>query len=110
MFQFLLRIATTTDQSSGQNFLGVDPYSLVRRALVIIRRAVKPQVFGGIPIRTNYLERQLNLPQPHEHLTAEQQYQQNAVYTQITQTVDVISAIAGYLVRKNFWSKNFPKF
>lgn len=86
---------------------GGDPYSLVRKALGILRRAIKPQIFGNIPLRTNQLERQLILPQqraPHEELSAEQQ---NLVYSQVTQTLDIILALVSYLVSFKICKKQF---
>lgn len=97
ILQWLLRIATSTDQPVVMQAHGADPYSLVRKALVILRRAIKPQIFGSVPLRTGHLERQLQLTQQraaHEELAPEQQ---TAVYNQVTQTLDIITAIVSYL-------------
>ncbi|KAI6180608.1 FAT domain-containing protein [Aphelenchoides besseyi] len=108
---FLLRIATTQETGASAAPAGAD--ILLRRALILLSLAVKPHIFGHVPLRVDLLVRLLNEFLKQEEMVIHEQQQSGgqmlppqqrvqppspALVAKVTQTIDVIAAITGFLV------------
>uniref|UniRef100_A0A914MSD7 HEAT repeat-containing protein 1 n=1 Tax=Meloidogyne incognita TaxID=6306 RepID=A0A914MSD7_MELIC len=98
VIMFLFRMATSTDQFSTSSGGGSSALEQInRRALLLLRLALKPNIFGNVvTIRTNLFEKQLQLPNPEQFSTANE----TAINQQlqlVNITLDVLSNIIPHL-------------
>ncbi|CAK5075327.1 unnamed protein product [Meloidogyne enterolobii] len=98
VIMFLFRMATSTDQFSTSSGGGSSALEQInRRALLLLRVALKPNIFGNVvTIRTNLFEKQLQLPNPEQFSTANE----TAINQQlqlVNITLDVLSNIIPHL-------------
>ncbi|KAI6206451.1 hypothetical protein M3Y94_00912100 [Aphelenchoides besseyi] len=114
VLMFLLRIATTHETGSAGGPGGADV--LLRRALILLSLAVKPHIFGHVPLRVDLLVRLLTEFLKQEEMVIHEQQQSGgqmlpqqqqrvqppspALISKVTQTIDVIAAITGFLPKE----------
>ncbi|KAL7072054.1 hypothetical protein ACQ4LE_008453, partial [Meloidogyne hapla] len=100
IIMFLFRMATSTDQLSTSSGVSSALEQINRRALLLLRLALKPNIFGNVvTIRTNLFEKQLQLPNPEQFSTANE----TAINQQlqlVNITLDVFSNIIPHMPQK----------
>ncbi|KAL3088823.1 hypothetical protein niasHT_023171 [Heterodera trifolii] len=98
---FLFRIATFVDQYSGSSSTSNTGMEHInRRAVLLLRSALKPAVFGEVAtLRTTIIEKQLQLPNTEQFGTGNEQAI-NHQLSQVQITLDVLTNVTHHLMPK----------